>query len=405
MAYAGALDLAYIRQIIDAQLPESQELEYKRDLPKRDQQQAQTRVDPMDEFAKDVAAMANAAGGVLVYGLGEDPKTHKPVLHPIMDEDYDQASRRLHAVLDSYVEPRLFVQFEEIQVSGGYVLAIRIPASLAGPHWYGEPKKAGKRRFSVRRGASVSDYTYSELRAAFDRNASATMRARDWMADRVAAIKAGRTWQPLTHGPIAILHLVPMASYYQEAGAVDLQRAVQLTEKMPRPWQHGFTHNINFDGLIIYPGQVTSGSADVALFGYTQLFRNGTIEVVMFTRATMIQNMFVTPAKVGDTVHDGIVQGASVINELGKEGPILVGVTLINTRGYAMPPPDRFTDNPHMADRDDLVVPAAYLENSGDPVELKRTARTALDMLWQGFGFWSCPLYDQLGEYNRNYFS
>lgn len=402
MAYTGQLDLAYIRQIVDAQIPEGQELEYKRDLPKRDQQQAQTRTDPMDEFAKDVAAMANASGGVLVYGLGEDSKTHKPVLHPIVDEDYDQASRRLHAVLDSYVEPRLFVQFEEIQVPGGYVLAVRVPASLAGPHWYGEPKKAGRRRFSVRRGTVVSDYTYSELRAAFDRNASATARARDWVADRVAAIKAGRTWQPMAHGPIAILHLVPMVSYYQETGSVDLQRALQSAIKMPRPWRNGFTHDINFDGLIIYPGQVTSGSADVALMGYTQLFRNGTIEVVMFTRAVMApERKLITPARVGETVHDGIMLGALMINELGKEGPLLVGATLINTSGYAMPSLDEFSEGPHAADRDDLVVPAAYLENSGDPVELKKAARTALDMLWQGFGFWSCPLYDQQGEYKR----
>lgn len=56
---------------------------------------------------------------------------------------------------------------------------------------------------------------------------------------------------------------------------------------------------------------------------------------------------------------------------------------------------------PLLGDRDDQVVPAAYLENSDDPVELKEAARTALDMLWQGFGFWSCPLYDQQGEYKR----
>jgi len=145
MAKYGSIDLAFVQRVIDAGLPEDQELEYKRELPKKviDHSRAsQSRIDPLQEFAKDVCAMANSSGGVLLYGVAEDNETKNPTLYPITDEHYDQAQVRLHSILDSLIEPRLMgVTFEPIDVEGGYVLAVKVPGSLAGPHWHGNPEK------------------------------------------------------------------------------------------------------------------------------------------------------------------------------------------------------------------------------------------------------------------------
>jgi predicted HTH transcriptional regulator len=80
MAPPPILDRAFVEQLIAAELPEDQELEYKRDLP-RPKQAKETKTDPLEEFAKDVSAMANASGGVLLFGIEEDGKTKKPTLH------------------------------------------------------------------------------------------------------------------------------------------------------------------------------------------------------------------------------------------------------------------------------------------------------------------------------------
>jgi predicted HTH transcriptional regulator len=92
MPYTGPLDIIFVQQIVDAQLPENQELEYKRDLPKRitdPDRASKSKTDPMEEFAKDVAAMANASGGVMLFGLAEDSETQKPIIHPIQEKTYD----------------------------------------------------------------------------------------------------------------------------------------------------------------------------------------------------------------------------------------------------------------------------------------------------------------------------
>jgi hypothetical protein len=396
---ASPLDRAFVEQLIYAERPEDQELEYKRDLPKRITDHAQAsrgKADPLEEFAKDVSAIANASGGILLFGIEEDSKTKKPALYPIKDETFDQARVRLHTQLDSLIEPRLVgVSFTEIKVEGGYVMAIRIPGSLGGPHWHG---KAEKRRFSIRRDGLVSQYTYQELRAAFDRNASAATRAREWIGGRMAGIKAGRTWRPLSDGPIAVVHLVPLVSYYQEMEPIDLDLARACAPKMPLPWQAGYNHDINFDGLIIYPGTVAGEDGRIELAGYNQLFRDGSMEVVMRVRVMNNPPMkAIHKAAMLWTVRDTIIKGPVVTNSLGRSGPMMIGVSLIDTTGYALHD-FQYMDTAQISDRDDLTVPTAYVENSENAEALERVARTAMDMIWQGFSFSRCPFYEDDGR-------
>jgi hypothetical protein len=401
MAEQSPLDFDFVRRVIDAALPEDQELEYKRELPKKitdPTRAAQSKADPFEEFAKDVSAMANASGGVLLYGVAEDDKTKRPATYPITDEPFDQAQVRLHSILDGLIEPRLMgVTFDEIRIHGGYVLGIRVPGSLAGPHWHGKPER---RRFSVRRGGRVSEYTYQELRAAFDRNASAAALARQWIEKRVAAIKAGQTWRSLLPGPMTVVHIVPMLSYYQETPPIEIRQASELAIKFPRPWmQGGYSDSINFDGYMIYQ---SGGEEDTELFGYTQMFRNGTMEVVRSAGSvwsTDTSEDLVGAGPIAWTVHDAVTLGPSVIRAIGRDGPLLIGISVIGTLGYALPAYGRPDHRRHVSDRDALVVPAVYIEQTDSDVELNRVAKTALDMIWQGFGYRSCPHYDQHGKY------
>jgi hypothetical protein len=396
MAPPPILDRAFVEQLIAAELPEDQELEYKRDLP-RPKQAKETKTDPLEEFAKDVSAMANASGGVLLFGIEEDGKTKKPTLHPITDETFDQANVRLHAQLARLIEPRLVnVRFTEIKLAEGYVMALRIPGSLGGPHWFGKVKK----RFCIRQGAHVSDFTYQELRAAFDRNASAATRARQWIADRTSGIKSGKTWRPMTYGPLAIVHVVPLVSYYQEMTPIDLDQAQSLAIQMPSPWHTGHTYDINFDGLIIHGATDQGSSNQNQLGGYSQLFRDGSIEIVMRVRNRNDpnpENKVIHPAAMFWAVRDSIVQSPRVIAALGKEGPLLIGVSLINTTGYAIHDSTNYPTS-QVADRDDLTVPASYIEDARNAAALEKIGKTALDMIWQGFSYDRSPFYDKDGQ-------
>ena len=68
------IDRAVIEALIANEVSESQDLEYKEKLPGGNK-------DERKEFLADVVAMANAIGGVIVYGIAERPgsrSTHRP---------------------------------------------------------------------------------------------------------------------------------------------------------------------------------------------------------------------------------------------------------------------------------------------------------------------------------------
>ena len=65
-------DRADFQKMVDAELEETLTLEYKAS-PALKRESDQIR-----ELCKDVSAMANSAGGQVIYGIEEDKKTHKP---------------------------------------------------------------------------------------------------------------------------------------------------------------------------------------------------------------------------------------------------------------------------------------------------------------------------------------
>jgi predicted HTH transcriptional regulator len=176
---------------------ESLTLEFKRELPQARLEQAKV------ELLKDVCAMANAAGGDILYGMDEREAV-AAVLTPIT-EPFDAAERRMRQVLDA-IEPRLNgLRFREVPLSsGGYAMVLRVPASYAGPHRFNS-------RFVLRDGTRSLDMTYDQLRAAFDRSASLTARALAFRDERVTRIERGDGFRNLEPGPLMVVHVLPLA--------------------------------------------------------------------------------------------------------------------------------------------------------------------------------------------------
>ncbi|MFE7903006.1 helix-turn-helix domain-containing protein [Streptomyces sp. NPDC057424] len=64
----GPLTYAHIEQGVNEVVGERDDLDWKRDLPKK------AEPGEWNEFSKDVAAMANTRGGLLIYGVRNDRK-------------------------------------------------------------------------------------------------------------------------------------------------------------------------------------------------------------------------------------------------------------------------------------------------------------------------------------------
>lgn len=131
------------QKMVDAQIEETLTLEYKASP-------ALTRDSKnVTELCKDVSAMANSAGGQIIYGIEEDKKTHKP--SKVDDGVTDEKITRewLHQTLNSNIHPRMDgVVVQRISLSAkGYGFVISVPPTQTGPHQ--APDKRYYKRFEL----------------------------------------------------------------------------------------------------------------------------------------------------------------------------------------------------------------------------------------------------------------
>lgn len=142
------LSLRLIQQAVDERVPEDEQLDWKRALP-----------DDGDEFAKDVAAMANSRGGLLVYGIAEDRATGRAA-RSIHVSLADSQQRRLRSLLGTRVSPLVagieVVPFPLDDDDSTGFLVVAVPESSDAPHIVGKdnalsaPYRQGTQTFWMR---------------------------------------------------------------------------------------------------------------------------------------------------------------------------------------------------------------------------------------------------------------
>jgi hypothetical protein len=132
----GALEPSDIIALIDNRVSESKTLEFKQELPGRTDSERK-------EFLADCTAMANTAGGVILYGVrtgvgpdGQNTGIAEEVVG-IEEVNRDKLLQRLKAMLHDGVSPSLAASTASqfVEVTGeGQVLALGFPRSLLAPH-------------------------------------------------------------------------------------------------------------------------------------------------------------------------------------------------------------------------------------------------------------------------------
>jgi hypothetical protein len=120
---------ADLQRLVDEALEESLTLDYKASPALSRDGKAP------DELCKDVTALANSAGGQIVYGIEEDKVTRKP---NCVDDGVDdrKITREWIEILNSRVQPRMNgVQTARIDMGNGkFGYVISVSQTQTGPH-------------------------------------------------------------------------------------------------------------------------------------------------------------------------------------------------------------------------------------------------------------------------------
>ena len=381
----AAIDEAFLRQLCESECPESQTLDFKRELPgKLDQDK--------HELCKDVVALANAEGGDLVYGI-EEKDGVAGLIVGITTEPADVAIRRINQVLDAGIEPRIHgLRMQHIPVSEGYVLILQVPASYDGPHCIrtnGNNKQ--QRRFVMRNGTMVSDMSYDQIRAAFDRTATLAEQARHFIATRRELIAKKETPVRLKEGPKLVIHLVPISGLAGRI-AVDLRSIYNKNyiDFKQNGWS-AIERTFNIDGLVIHPYEYRH---EDGLEGYNYIFRTGAIEGVAIanTPCPWIKGLFVDSLEISNYYYQSMKMFAGVMRTLEFSGPALFGLSILKVEGHELVINNAQTSH-KKADRQHLVPSEVWIEDI-DTVDIDSVIRPLLDTLWQAFGIEHCPYFD-----------
>jgi hypothetical protein len=151
---ADALDEAAINDLITNAVVEHQRLEYKSQLPG-------TTQDERREFARDVAAIANGGGGVLLIGIEDDANDAATRVTPVA---LGGEITRLTQIANSLIEPYLRMDVHEVQIGGpDGVIVIEVPSSQRRPFAVSEGARLGYYRRTGRNRHPLSEVEVAQM--------------------------------------------------------------------------------------------------------------------------------------------------------------------------------------------------------------------------------------------------
>jgi hypothetical protein len=377
-----------LRELVEGGVSEGKIIEYKLTLPG-------TSDSDKREFLADISSFANASGGDLVYGMKEE-KGLAMELVGLSTANLDAEKLRLEEIIRNGIDlriPGLTIMPVPIG-TGNAALVIRVPRSFARPHMV---TFKGSSRFYSRTSAGKYQLDVTELRTAFLHSETFAEGARKFRTERLGGIIAAETPVKLKAPPFAVLHLIPASAfdpssrpYISElAGKADRLRPVMVGGGFHGP-------RYNFDGLLTH--DASQGVAN----SYAQLFRSGTIEVVLadLNDADPSNQKLLPMAWLEQQFIDALPIYLRAQQDLSVELPVFLAFSLIGVSGYVLSVAERLRRQSYSQtsiDRDALLVPEIALEDLGQNPEL--VLKPAFDAIWNAAGWPRAMHYDNDGVY------
>jgi hypothetical protein len=386
-----------IDALIVDEVRENRSLEYKEALPGNAD-------DEKREFLSDISALANAAGGDIVYGVREKRDSEgKTTGFPEAAEgipgiNVDAEVRRLENVIRDGIEPRIpGLRMRSIGgFSGGSILHVRVLKSWISPHMVTFKNLS---RFYSRNSAGKYQLDIGEIRSAFASSDALPERIRRFRDDRLAKIVADETPVQLKEGPRLVLHLVPVGSL-GVGTFVDPTEIVKRTDFALRAPidARGGNFRYNADGYLSYYGMTEQGRRT-----YLQIFRRGMLEAVWADIQREDEGVKYLPGVLLESeVVSSLTRYLELIRGLGEEPPVFLQIGLVGVMGYPIcfrSPSFGIQDSGERIDRDHLILPDIVFDDYEGDIE--QIMKPVFDAMWQASGWERSQHYDAQGIWIR----
>lgn len=364
-------------------MPESRTLEYKRELPPAEKEAKK-------EFLRDVSAFANAAGGILVFGVatreGAAGAGIPERIDGLSNFDYDKTVRRLGDSMRTGLRPGLsWAEWRQLDVSGaaGPVLLLRVPQSVIGPHMV----TLENAHELWRRGpANKYEPDVQELGQMFLAGATWLDQIQRFRQGRIESVRAG-LYRNLNTKSSIFVHVLPVGRL---DGLIDLRPHETKFREFAPLTHEGWSHKFNAFGHMTYDTRSES------VVSYSQWFRNGGVE------GYSAQYRYQSPLAVGSVLEGFAAPRLSqdlpifvraalrlMQEALGFDPPFAVGLALHGlTSSSIYLGPEIYGGK--LIENDVGILPPIVVNEPAAP-DLERDLTSLLDVVWQSAGYSGAP--------------
>ena len=384
-----SISVADIEQLVADRRPEGRTLEYKQDVPSGSDRDK-------FEWAADVSALANAAGGDIIVGVVEKrddngQPTGEPESAPgIRASNGDAECRRLRQVLDNGLDPIIpGLRINTVSDGSKTFIVARVPDSWAGPHMV---KLQDHSKFFIRSDRGRVRLDREGIRQQFFLSESLRNRLAQFRDRRLGMIVADETPEALIPGWRYVLHVIPLSS-------IDASARVNISPIVrPKAGWHPFGFGYrrhNLDGILM-----TNDDTSREVTSYAQVLHDGAIEFVEAPFRSSSDPRRISPFRIQDMCIHVVKDGLLFFEAANVQPPAYLLFALGNVKGCALhfgevafswgwePRPFRVSN---------AVFPEILVEDFNSSPEA--ILRPMFDRLWQSAGLDRCANYDEKGNY------
>jgi Putative DNA-binding domain len=412
-----AIDEGFLQSLVDDEVPEDINLEYKRELPSKICEARLNKAEKK-EILEDISAFANTDGGILIYGVQDDDGIPEKLTGLSFDEKQSIATRdKILEYAKYHLEPPIHsIDFRYVKVLDSKVaLVFKVPKSVGAPH---KIKLKDIDMLYGRRSNGVYPMNIDDMRAAFALSDTRIQMIRDFKDERISRFHFRNDLDlPLSGDAQTILHLIPADSFV--AGKrYDVDGLFRDTEALKPMFRQGFgglgprpdiERRFNLDGILkycpyVYQKEGKEGATETVWTTYTkvQLFTKGIIEAS--ERIALNSEYTPNPMHLNIDLFEKVLQDClsdylNCLQHLEVTPPIFLFLTLRGVRGYELS--KSWTRYPQVfggtIDRDVLEVPERPIPDY--KMEPATALKPCFDSIWNACGYPRSMNYDKEGNY------
>jgi hypothetical protein len=348
------------------------------------------------KMLRDVSSLANANGGCLVIGMGEDGEATAAGLVPVPNAEVE-ANRLVASSAASIADRIAGLRALRIPIQAGDAILVWVPPSYRKPHMI---TFQGATEFWIRHDRQNVRMSIAEIR-------SATTATEDLAVKVDQAVRARlQVWEQGGH-ELLVLMATPLLL---QEGRIDTgdRRLAQALASVPEQRRMGAAWLSDQAYSVVVPtlrGRAAQDRAKNPPSHSLEVYRNGHIEFLLedLTQVAYRETEEADVKIIGWSIAEHIAHFVHFVRGLreltGITDPYVFTLCLRGCEGWVLyeRQPERFDRGPHFAWDEGPTVLVDSIVAPADEAP-GRTAQRIADRFWNAFHFERCPFFDQDGR-------